>query len=117
MELRLFVPPLIGKVCKGNQYCHGEDEHFSTVHRAIMPKGKSAAAESVAHVTARLNLFGNTVDFAVARTGTTDRSDLGFTATDSPTGSRAVSNSTRPPREEAAHRAHLPVVIVVRSSN
>jgi hypothetical protein len=41
IELHLSVPPPIGKVCKGNHYRHGYDEHLLTLQRVIVAKENS----------------------------------------------------------------------------
>jgi hypothetical protein len=82
MELLLLVPSMIGKLYKGNQHRHGEDKHFSTMRQANVLKEKVAAGESGIRVAAHLGDFRNTAEFAVATSGSADRSDLEFAITE-----------------------------------
>jgi hypothetical protein len=82
MERHLVFSSPMGKASKGSQYRDSEGEYFLKAHLVIVPKEEVTADESVVHVTARLRCFKATAQFAVATSGSPDRSDLELATTD-----------------------------------
>jgi hypothetical protein len=88
-EFHLIVVSPSNVTYRGNQYDHGDDEHFSTIQRVFVPKDRIELGDYEVHLIVHLSdaFEIHKHEFAIAVSGSLAHADLVFNTTKSCVGS------------------------------